>query len=193
MQPATFIFQTSEEQPRLSQTLEEDDDDIEDAEENDVEDEEEDSGRAITILHVVAGNTKFTFKQNIKESEIGEERVPTPKAAKDADDDLDTDQETDRLLGQQYNDDNGYFDSKVRWSFCFLTKHLSFSINETSLLLLIFKQTHLEIGICIIMDYNWQKISFKTRLKQSKWHSFDKVTSKQQSIYQHWLMDKIKI
>ena len=29
------------------------------------------------------------------------------------DDDLDTDQETDRLLGQQYNDDNGYYDSKV--------------------------------------------------------------------------------
>ena len=29
------------------------------------------------------------------------------------DEDLDTDQETDRLLGQQYNDDNGYYDQKV--------------------------------------------------------------------------------
>ena len=48
------------------------------------------------------------------ESEIGEERVPTPKNAGKEDEDLDTDQETDRLLGQQYNDDNGYYDSKVR-------------------------------------------------------------------------------
>ena len=47
------------------------------------------------------------------ESEVGEERVPTPKNIKD-DEDLDTDQETDRLLGQQYNDDNGYYDQKVR-------------------------------------------------------------------------------
>ena len=47
------------------------------------------------------------------ESEVGEERVPTPKT-KEGEDDLDTDQETDRLLGQQYNDDNGYYDSKVR-------------------------------------------------------------------------------
>ena len=47
------------------------------------------------------------------ESEAGEERVPTPKNIKD-DEDLDTDQETDRLLGQQYNDDNGYYDQKVR-------------------------------------------------------------------------------
>jgi len=45
------------------------------------------------------------------ESEVGEERVPTPKNIKD-DEDLDTDQETDRLLGQQYNDDNGYYDQK---------------------------------------------------------------------------------
>merc|ERR550532_3101489 len=45
------------------------------------------------------------------ESELGEERVPTPKNCKD-DEDLDTDQETDRLLGQQYNDDNGYYDQK---------------------------------------------------------------------------------
>ena len=44
---------------------------------------------------------------------MGEERVPTPKNIKD-DEDLDTDQETDRLLGQQYNDDNGYYDQKVR-------------------------------------------------------------------------------
>ncbi|XP_059098345.1 acidic leucine-rich nuclear phosphoprotein 32 family member E-like, partial [Tigriopus californicus] len=44
--------------------------------------------------------------------DIIEERVPTPKNAKDNEDDLDTDQETDRLLGQQYNDDKGYFDSK---------------------------------------------------------------------------------
>ena len=45
-------------------------------------------------------------------SEVAEERVPTPKNCKD-DEDLDTDQETDRLLGQQYNDDNGYYDQKV--------------------------------------------------------------------------------
>lgn len=43
---------------------------------------------------------------------MAEERVPTPKNCKD-DEDLDTDQETDRLLGQQYNDDNGYYDQKV--------------------------------------------------------------------------------
>ena len=47
------------------------------------------------------------------ESEVGEERVPTPKNMKE-DEDLDTDQETDRLLGQQYNDDNGYYDQKVK-------------------------------------------------------------------------------
>ena len=46
------------------------------------------------------------------ESEVGEERVPTPKNVKE-EEDLDTDQETDRLLGQQYNDDNGYYDQKV--------------------------------------------------------------------------------
>ena len=51
------------------------------------------------------------------ESEIGEERVPTPKNAGKEEEDLDTDQETDRLLGQQYNDDNGYYDSKVRHPF----------------------------------------------------------------------------
>ena len=51
------------------------------------------------------------------ESEIGEERVPTPKNAGKEEEDLDTDQETDRLLGQQYNDDNGYYDSKVRHHF----------------------------------------------------------------------------
>ena len=41
-----------------------------------------------------------------------DERVPTPKNAA-GEDELDTDQETDRLLGQQYNDDNGYYDQKV--------------------------------------------------------------------------------
>lgn len=45
------------------------------------------------------------------ESEIEEERVPTPEILKKEDEDLDTDQETDRLLGQQYNDDTGYYDT----------------------------------------------------------------------------------
>ena len=44
-----------------------------------------------------------------------DERVPTPKNAA-GEDELDTDQETDRLLGQQYNDDNGYYDQKVSLS-----------------------------------------------------------------------------
>ena len=70
----------------LDDDIEEDDDDIDDDDE-DLDDDE-------------------------SESEIGEERVPTPKNLKE-DEDLDTDQETDRLLGQQYNDDNGYYDSKV--------------------------------------------------------------------------------
>ena len=74
----------------------EEDDDID---EDDEEDEEEEEGE---------------LEDEESESEVGEERVPTPKNIKDAaDDDLDTDQETDRLLGQQYNDDNGYYDSKV--------------------------------------------------------------------------------
>ena len=74
------------------------DDDVEDIEEDDEEDEDEDE----------------EIEDDESESEVGEERVPTPKNMKDAaDDDLDTDQETDRLLGQQYNDDNGYYDSKV--------------------------------------------------------------------------------
>ena len=68
----------------------EEDDDEEDEDEEDEEDEEEEDS----------------------ESEVGEERVPTPKNCKE-DEDLDTDQETDRLLGQQYNDDNGYYDQKV--------------------------------------------------------------------------------
>jgi len=45
------------------------------------------------------------------ESELEEERVPTPEIMKKEDEDLDTDQETDRLLGQQYNDDTGYYDT----------------------------------------------------------------------------------
>jgi len=45
------------------------------------------------------------------DSEIEEERVPTPEITKKEEEDLDTDQETDRLLGQQYNDDNGYYDT----------------------------------------------------------------------------------
>merc|ERR1719273_2456107 len=39
------------------------------------------------------------------------QRVPTPEVMKKEDEDLDTDQETDRLLGQQYNDDTGYYDT----------------------------------------------------------------------------------
>lgn len=37
--------------------------------------------------------------------------MPTPEVMKKEDEDLDTDQETDRLLGQQYNDDTGYYDT----------------------------------------------------------------------------------
>merc|ERR1719282_2166708 len=49
--------------------------------------------------------------QEESESELEEERVPTPDIMKKDEEDLDTDQETDRLLGQQYSDDNGYFDT----------------------------------------------------------------------------------
>ena len=81
------------------------DDDVEDIDEDEEEDEDEDD----------------ELEDEESESELGEERVPTPKNLKDtADDDLDTDQETDRLLGQQYNDDNGYYDSKVGLNFTFL-------------------------------------------------------------------------
>ena len=70
---------------------EEEDEDDEDEEDDEEEEEEEESS-----------------------SEIAEERVPTPKNAPGGgEEELDTDQETDRLLGQQYNDDNGYFDQKV--------------------------------------------------------------------------------
>ena len=80
------------------------DDDVEDLEED--EDEEDDDDEEL--------------EDEESESELGEERVPTPKNMKEAaDDDLDTDQETDRLLGQQYNDDNGYYDSKVGLHYTF--------------------------------------------------------------------------
>jgi len=49
--------------------------------------------------------------QEETESDLEEERVPTPEIMKKEDEDLDTDQETDRLLGQQYNDDTGYYDT----------------------------------------------------------------------------------
>lgn len=75
---------------------EDEEDDEEDEEEEDEDDEDEEDE-----------------DEEECESDVIEERVPTPKNAKD-EDDLDTDQETDRLLGQQYNDDNGYFDGKVR-------------------------------------------------------------------------------
>lgn len=71
------------------ETDDDDDEDEDDSEEDDDEDEDEEED----------------------DSEVVEERVPTPK--NNGDEELDTDQETDRLLGQQYNDDNGYFDSKV--------------------------------------------------------------------------------
>jgi hypothetical protein len=90
-------LQTSEDNNLSSvgnRLVEEDEEDLEDVdEENELEEEEE--------------------EEEESESEIGEERVPTPKT-KEGDEDLDTDQETDRLLGQQYNDDNGYYESKVR-------------------------------------------------------------------------------
>ena len=77
---------------------EEDDEDDEDEEDDDEEDEDEED--------------EEDEEEEDSESEVGEERVPTPKNCKE-DEDLDTDQETDRLLGQQYNDDNGYYDQKV--------------------------------------------------------------------------------
>ena len=87
-EPATF-FQTCDDKNAINRRVDDDlDDDLDELDEEDEEEEED-------------------------ESEIVEERVPTPKTSKEADDDLDTDQETDRLLGQQYNDDNGYYDSKV--------------------------------------------------------------------------------
>ncbi|XP_071750066.1 uncharacterized protein [Lepeophtheirus salmonis] len=69
-------------------------------EEDEVEDDEEDEDV----------DEEEEEDEEDSESDIGEERVPTPKNKED--DDLDTDQETDRLLGQQYNDDNGYYDTK---------------------------------------------------------------------------------
>ena len=81
------------------------DEDVDDPDEDEEEDEEEDDD----------------LEDEESESEIGEERVPTPKNTKDgADDDLDPAQETDRLIGQQYNDDNGYYDSKVGSQIFFL-------------------------------------------------------------------------
>jgi hypothetical protein len=82
-------------------------DEVEDIDEDEEEDEDDDD----------------ELEDEESESEVGEERVPTPKNLKDpAEDDLDTDQETDRLLGQQYNDDNGYYDSKVGLYFPFLAR-----------------------------------------------------------------------
>lgn len=90
-------FQTSDLKIVMNRRRSNNDDDLDDLddvdEENELEEEDDDDDE--------------------EESEIVEERVPTPKTSKDAEDDLDTDQETDRLLGQQYNDDNGYYDSKV--------------------------------------------------------------------------------
>ena len=86
-------FQTSDLKIVMNRRRSNNDDDLDDLDENELEEEDDDDDE--------------------EESEIVEERVPTPKTSKDAEDDLDTDQETDRLLGQQYNDDNGYYDSKV--------------------------------------------------------------------------------
>ena len=101
------------------------DDDVEDIDEDEEEDDEEDD----------------ELEDEESESELGEERVPTPKNLKDTvDDDLDTDQETDRLLGQQYNDDNGYYDSKVGLNFTFFgTIHFYlFSLFQPSIANIIF-------------------------------------------------------
>ncbi len=76
----------------------EEDDEEEDEEDDEEEEEEEESGEDEEVSE--------------DDEDVIEERVPTPKNAKE-DEELDTDQETDRLLGQQYNDDNGYYDSKV--------------------------------------------------------------------------------
>lgn len=109
----TFQFQVNEDSVRQTgENLEEDDDDeIEDLEEdNDLAEDDDDTGKASSCSLWLIIRCSIL---KILESDIGEERVPTPKTSKDAEDDLDTDQETDRLLGQQYNDDNGYYDAKV--------------------------------------------------------------------------------
>ncbi len=85
----------------LDEDEDEEDDEEEDEEEEDDEEEEEEDDEE-----------EEEEEEESESSEIAEERVPTPKNVKD-DEDLDTDQETDRLLGQQYNDDNGYYDQKV--------------------------------------------------------------------------------
>ena len=78
----------------------EDDDDDDEGDEDDDEDDDDDE--------------EEEEEEEEDSSDIVEERVPTPKnAGGGAEDELDTDQETDRLLGQQYNDDNGYYDQKV--------------------------------------------------------------------------------
>lgn len=102
-------------QVRVGHTLDEDDDeDLEDGDEdNDIGEDDDESGMTWNFAIRFQSIFWWFFWFQI-ESDLGEERVPTPKTSKDAEDDLDTDQETDRLLGQQYNDDNGYFDAKVR-------------------------------------------------------------------------------
>ena len=84
-----------EEEDEEEDDEDEEEDDDEEEEEEDEEDDDEDEE-----------------EEDEESEEIVEERVPTPKNAND--DELDTDQETDRLLGQQYNDDNGYYEQKVR-------------------------------------------------------------------------------
>lgn len=102
--PANIILPQEDHQaPPASSAVEEEDEDDDDEDEEDDEEEEDDDEEE---------DEEDEEEEESESSDIGEERVPTPKNAKD-DEDLDTDQETDRLLGQQYNDDNGYYDQKV--------------------------------------------------------------------------------
>jgi len=94
--------------PKRREEAAEDEDGEEDEEEEDDEDDEEDDED-----DEEEGDEDESEEDEEDLEQPIEERVPTPKNLKE-DEELDTDQETDRLLGQQYNDDNGYYDAKVR-------------------------------------------------------------------------------
>ncbi len=113
--PANVVPEViSEESPKENASSEEAEEENVNEEE---EEEEEDSGEEEEESEEgeeesEEGEDEEEEEEEESESEIAEERVPTPKNVPE--EDLDTDQETDRLLGQQYNDDNGYYDQKVR-------------------------------------------------------------------------------
>lgn len=117
-QPNSMDYSTSQVPPpltvsELEDNLEDEDEDDEDEEDEEEDDDEEEVGS--DELEDEDEDEEEEEGEDIEEGpeDVIEERVPTPKNVKDNEDDLDTDQETDRLLGQQYNDDKGYFDSKV--------------------------------------------------------------------------------